>query len=222
MPLRVIPSAAGYVEPDAGGKLFAPAAERNAAAILALLTRVAPTSGDALEIASGTGQHVTALAAALPGLSWQPTEIDAARRASIDSHVRDSRLTNLARAIPLDATTPGWASADGGAHGGKALILLVNLLHLISVAEANLLIAEAAAALAPGGIFTAYGPFMRAGKLTSDGDRDFDATIRAQDPEAGYKDDADVIDWLQAAGLTLREAVEMPANNLALVAQRPR
>ena len=218
MPLRVIPSTAGYVEPDADGKLFAPAAERNAAAIVALLARVAPPSGDALELASGTGQHITALAAALPGLSWQPTEIDAARRTSIDAFVADSGLGNVAPAIPLDATAPGW----GTAHGGKSLILLVNLLHLISVAEANLLIAEAAAALAPGGFFTAYGPFMRAGKLTSDGDRDFDATIRAQDPEAGYKDDADVIDWLQAAGLTLREAVEMPANNLALVAQRPR
>ena len=222
MPLRVIPSAAGYVEPDAGGKLFAPAAERNAAAILALLTRVAPTSGDALEIASGTGQHVTALAAALPGLSWQPTEIDAARRASIDSHVRDSGLTNLAPAIPLDATTPGWASADGGAHGGKALILLVNLLHLVSAEEARVLIAEVAAALAPGGIFTLYGPFRRSGALTSEGDRSFDATIRAQDPAAGYKDDLAVIDWMRRAGLTLTETVEMPANNLAFVAERPR
>ena len=66
-------------------RLHAPAAERNAAAITGVLTAHAPQQGKALEIASGTGQHVAAWARAMPGLSWQPSEVDSKRRDSIDS-----------------------------------------------------------------------------------------------------------------------------------------
>lgn len=78
------------------------------------------------------------------------------------------------------------------------------------------------AALAPGGRFVLYGPFLRGGETTSEGDARFDASLRAGDPEIGYKDDFDVIDWLHAAGLALIDVVEMPANNLSFVAERPR
>ena len=44
--------------------------------------------------------------------------------------------------------------------------------------------------------------------------------LRAADPDVGYKDDFDIVDWLHAAGLTLVEVVEMPANNLAFVSER--
>ena len=216
MPKRLIPSVEGYAQPDSDGQLFAPAAARNVDAIGDLLARVAPARGAALELASGTGQHVTAFAARLPDLDWQPTEIDATRRAGIDARVSASGLGNIAPAIPLDATAPGW----GAAHGDKALILLSNLLHLVSDAEAETLIGEAAAALAPGGVFVLYGPFMRNGALTSEGDVSFHASIQRQDAEAGYKDDGWVADRLAAAGLALRETAEMPANNLAFVATR--
>lgn len=217
MPYRHIPSVAGYAGDDSGGKQFAPAADRNKQALADLLDHVAPKTGNALELASGTGQHVVTYAARLPGLTWQPTEIDAGRRASIDLYVGEAGLKNVATAIELDATGAGW----GADHGGNALIVLANLLHLISNDEAQTLITEAAHALAPGGIFVIYGPFMRGGELTSDGDRDFHASLQAQDPETGYKDDFDVMDMLQAAGLEMAHVVEMPANNLVLAARRP-
>lgn len=40
-------------------------------------------------------------------------------------------------------------------------------------------------------------------------------------PKIGYKDDFDVIDLMQGAGLDMVQVIEMPANNLALVAERP-
>ncbi|MGV6846837.1 MAG: DUF938 domain-containing protein [Marinibacterium sp.] len=208
---------ASNAEPRDAGKLFAPAAARNVDVICDLLADVAPESGQALELASGTGQHVVAFARRMPGLTWQPTETDAARRASIHAYAAESGLSNIAPSRALDAVQAGWAAE----WPGQDLIFLSNLLHLISSAEAETLIHEAARAVRPGGKLVIYGPFMRGGELTSDGDRSFDARLRAGDPEIGYKDDFDMLDHMVEAGLDIVSVVEMPANNLALVAGRP-
>ncbi|MCE8509855.1 DUF938 domain-containing protein [Ruegeria pomeroyi] len=210
------PSVASIATTGEGARMLAPAAERNVGVLCDLLEQVAPHQGRALELASGTGQHVSAFAARLPGLHWQPTEVDAQRRASIDAYCKG--LDNVAAARELNATRPGW----GANWAGQDLVVLINLLHLISEDEAATLIAEAAAALAPGGRLVIYGPFMRAGELTSEGDARFHAALTSEDPEIGYKDDFDTIDLMQAAGLEMAEVVEMPANNLALIAEKPR
>ncbi|WP_101068872.1 DUF938 domain-containing protein [Roseovarius salinarum] len=212
-----LPDSASVAKPGDDGRLHAPSAERNAGPLTALLRHHAPATGRALELASGTGQHAVAFARALPDLDWQPSEVDAERRASIDAWAARDGLPNLHPAIHLDATAPGW----GAAHAGQALVLLVNLFHLIGEAEARTIVAEAAQALAPGGRFIVYGPFLRDGEATSDGDARFDASLRAQDPGIGYKDDFDVVDWVHEAGLVLVDVVEMPANNLSIVARRP-
>lgn len=218
MPRRLnLPDSASTATPGEDGRLYAPSSERNAAPILALLKHHGPTEGRALELAAGTGQHAAHFASALPELQWQPTEIDPTRRQSIDSWAKTVDAPNLLPAIEVDATAPGW----GAQYAGQDLILLVNLLHLISTPQARTLIAEAAQALAPGGRLILYGPFLRDGDATSDGDASFHASLTAQDPEIGYKDDFDVIDWLHEAWLELVDVVEMPANNLALIAKRP-
>lgn len=214
MPRRLnLPDTASVATPEGDGRMFAPSAARNADAIVALVCDRAPDSGTALEIASGTGQHIVRLAAAMPGLTWQPSDVDPARRASIDAYVGEAGLANLLPAAPLDATAPGW----GADHGGQDFILLVNLLHLISETEARILIREAATALAPGGVLMVYGPFKRDEDLTSEGDAAFHASLTAQDPEIGYKSDFDVLDWGQAEWLDYVDMVEMPANNLAIL-----
>jgi SAM-dependent methyltransferase len=214
---RNVPPEASVAHAGADARMHAPAAERNAEAITEALQDIAPAKGRALELASGTGQHAVAFARALPGLDWQPSEIADDRRASIDAHAAATSLPNLRAAIPLDATEPGW----GVRHSGQALIVLVNLLHLISAEEAQILIAEAAQALAPGGVLAIYGPFLREGRATSEGDARFHASLEAQDPDLGYKDVAEVQSWLEAQGLHPLRTVEMPANNLFLSARRP-
>lgn len=195
------------------GRMTAPSALRNRAAITQAVLDHAPAKGRALEIASGTGEHVVTLATATPGLDWQPSDIDPARRRSVDAWVESEGVTNVARAMYLDATRPGWS----GEAGLVDFILLVNLLHLISDEAAATVLDEMARALASGGVALIYGPFLRDGRATSEGDRAFDASLRAQDPSIGYKDAGWVSSRLSLAGLGMAEEREMPANNLALV-----
>lgn len=215
---RKLPATASVAEAQGGGKLHAPAAARNANALSDLLVRHAPSRGKALEVASGTGQHVVAFATALPALSWQPTDIEAQRLISIDAHVKDAGVSNVAPAKMLDATRSGWHET----HEGMDLIVLVNLLHLISKAEARTVIREAGLALRPGGVFVLYGPFSRDGALTSDGDQRFDAELRNADPQIGYKDTTEIMAWLTDAGLSCDKPQDMPANNLAFLATKGR
>ncbi|MGC1503399.1 MAG: DUF938 domain-containing protein [Sulfitobacter sp.] len=212
---RKLPPSASIATPVEGAKLHAPSAERNADHIAALLKLHGPAVGQALEIASGTGQHIITFAAALPDLRWQPTDIAADRLRSIDSYVQSSGVRNVKPAHLLNATTAGW-SAD---HGGQDLIVVVNLLHLISAAEARIVLAEAAQALSPTGAMLIYGPFKRAGALTSEADQRFDAELREADPVIGYKDTQEMQGWFADVGLTAISQ-DMPANNLAFIARK--
>ena len=196
--------------------MSAPSALRNRDVICAELVRLAPATGRALEIASGTGEHVVRFAAAMPGLEWQPTDPDPARRASIAAWAAEAGLRNIHAPRALDAAGPGWSSEFGPAD----LVVLVNLLHLVSWPEAETVLSEVAAVLAPGGVFALYGPFLRDGTATSEGDAAFDAHLRAQDSAIGYKDVIDTCARLVTAGLAHVETVAMPANNLLLVFER--
>ena len=78
----------------------APAASRNRAPILEVLRKYLPESGTVLEIASGTGEHVSYFAAAMPHLNWQPTDIDPAALSSTTAYCEDADLGE-----PGDAAT---------------------------------------------------------------------------------------------------------------------
>lgn len=218
MPRRLnLPDSASVATPDSGGKLFAPSAARNTEPLTKALADFVPPQGRALEIASGTGQHIVSYASAFPQVTWQPTEVAEDRITSIAAYLSEASLTNVESPILLDATAPGW----GGTSGPVDLILLSNLLHLVSQAEAEILISEAAKALAPGGCLVIYGPFSRDGVLISDGDVQFDQSLRTQDPEIGYKSDVAIQAFGASCGLTPNKPIEMPANNLLLTWQAP-
>ena len=213
--MSALPPSASIATPSEGAKLFAPSAERNLPVITAFLSEVAPPQGRALEIASGTGQHIVALATALPNIDWFPSEIAPERMASINAYAASAQLSNIHPAIALDATKQGWSAL----HAPFDLIHLGNLLHLISQPAAHTLLTEASLALPPTGTLTLYGPFMRNGALTSDGDAQFHTELSTANPAIGYKDDQWINEVLTSAGLSL-SVREMPANNLAFIAKR--
>ncbi len=191
-------------------RMSAPSARRNMAPILEVLHTHAPAEGRALEIAAGTGEHAVAFSRAFPGLDWQPTDLDPDRLASIEAWRQAEGPANLRPPQNLNAATPGWHTT----HGPADMILLVNLLHLIADAEAEAVLTGIAQALAPGGKAFLYGPFLRNGETTSEGDAAFHASLQAQDTAIGYKD----IAWVRDRLSPLRtETVEMPSNNLIII-----
>ena len=211
-----LPKTASVANYESDGRLNAPSAVRNSQPIVELVKKTAIKSGNALEIASGTGQHVVKLASALPHLNWQPSDVDEARIKSIRCWSNDQHLTNLKPPCLLDATTKGWATE----HYGQDFILLVNLLHLISTKETKILVKEISKALASNGLSIIYGPFMRSGKLISKNDMEFHHSLINTDPDLGYKNDVDMLNLFGEVGLVHLSTEKMPANNLAFILQK--
>ncbi len=213
-----LPPTASVVVQSGDGRLSAPAAEKNAGPITELVKEYAPERGDALEIASGTGQHIVELAVVKPNLNWQPSDIDPLRIASIETWCKEYNLANVKSPVILNATELGWSSK----FNRQKFILLVNLVHLISEDEAKILVSEISAALAPGGRSMIYGPFKRNNKLTSAGDQTFHQSLIKADPQIGYKNDAWMTAKFEDAKLELLKVVPMPANNLAFICEKLR
>ena len=212
-----IPPTASVVHQNGDGRLNSPAAEKNSVSIVELAIATAPHSGKALEIASGTGQHIIRLAAALPNLIWQPSDVDQNRIKSIEAWSSDKNLINLNVPCFLDATHAGWSEN----YSNFDFLILINLLHLISDKETKILIAEVAKSLAPKGRAVIYGPFMRHGALTSLGDADFHQSLIKADAEIGYKNDDSILKMFDELGLINLGTKNMPANNLAFIFEKP-
>jgi len=211
-----LPDTASVAVSQGDGRLFAPSAERNSAPIVNLIKRIAPEPGNALEIASGTGQHIVQLALSLPNIIWSPSDVEGERLKSISAWVESENLLNIKPPMYLDATETGWAKSLPKSN----FILLVNLLHLISWDETETLISELSIALKTKGIALVYGPFMRNGQLISEGDKNFHTSLIQTDPDIGYKNDLEMLTLFSNSGLVHLETVEMPANNAAFVLQK--
>ncbi|NOV24870.1 DUF938 domain-containing protein [Cupriavidus necator] len=199
-------------DPDA--RRMAPATDRNREPILAVLRQVLPARGTVLEIASGTGQHAVHFAAALPGLTWQPSDPDEAARASIAAWTAHAGLANVRAPLALDVCRQPW-----GIDAADAVVC-INMIHIAPWAAAEALFAGAGKLLGPGGVLFLYGPYRRGGAHTAPSNAAFDAQLRATDPDWGVRDMEAVIALGAAQGLRCDEPVPMPANNFCLVLRK--
>ena len=196
---------------------FSPAADRNKQAILELLQQVLPAQGTALEIASGTGQHVAWFALQMPQWIWQPTDADAPALNSIDAHIMQGRLANVQAPLLLDVLSPVWLPSDTPAFDA---IYCANMLHIAPWATCTALMQGAARHLACDGKLITYGPYLEDQVVTAPGNLGFDQELRAQNPNWGLRRREDVEQEAALAGLKLAQRFAMPANNLLLVWSR--
>lgn len=194
-----------------------PAAERNKQAILDVLRSVLPARGTALEIASGTGQHVAWFAAALPGWTWQPTEADAGLLPAIGERVAQEALTNVRPPLLLDVTASRWPSGGTEFEPGFDAIFCANMLHIAPWACCAGLMQGAARYLAPSGVLVTYGPYLEDEVTTAPSNLAFDASLKSRAGQWGLRRREDVEAEAARAGLALRQRHAMPANNLLLV-----
>ena len=211
----------GSRRPD--GCLDAPAFHRNHQAIRGVLERyLTGKSGDALEIGSGTGQHVVEFARQFPEVTWWPSDLNDNHLVSIEAWRRHSGLANIRSARRLDVSDPAWGDAMTGAGGPGELLAVfcANVIHIAPWQVAEGLIAGAGRALRNGGMLFLYGPFKRGGKHTADSNIAFDSSLRQGNPEWGVRDVDDVEKLADHAKLSLIDIAEMPANNLTLVLRR--
>jgi SAM-dependent methyltransferase len=201
-------------EKQADGKWFTDTAERNKGPILDVLARVLPKQGVVLEIASGTGQHVLHFARALPGLAWQPSDPDAELRQSIALRVKEQGLANVKLPIDLEATRLPWPLQRADA------VVCINMIHVAPWSATRALLEGAKALLPAQHVLFLYGPYRRFGQHTSKSNEQFDADLRAHDPEWGLRDLEAVSDAAASCGFALAEVVPMPANNFSLIFKR--
>ena len=176
-PLRLEP-----VELRGDGRQFSPSAARNCGPIREVLIRVLPNKGIALEIGSGTGEHVISFAKALPGLVWLPSDPDAASRASIKAWRATEGLTNVHAPVAIDVRERIWGVEDDAPF--DAMISL-NMVHIAPWEAALGLLAGAGRLLKPDGVLVLYGPFMRGGTHTAASNVAFDADLKRRDPCSG-------------------------------------
>ena len=196
-------------------KPFAPAAERNADAILELLRYEFRDCSNVLEIGSGTGQHAVHFAAALGHLHWQTSDVDE-NHAAISAWIDDSRLDNVAAPMSLDVRT---AEIDEQRYDG---VFSANTAHIMSFETVADMIALVSRALCAGGVFCLYGPFRIDGEFSTDSNEQFHASLRAGDPQMGIRELADVDALAEKGGLHRESLYAMPANNLAVTWRKGR
>jgi len=193
-------------------RLYAPSVARNREPIAAALRGLLPEAGMVLEVASGSGEHALHLAREFPNLTFQPSDPGAEARASIAAWREAEGPPNLLPPIRLDVLEDAPFPPAAG-------VLCINMIHIAPWAATLGLLRHAAAALPAGAPLILYGPYLRAGVPTAEGNRAFDADLRARNPEWGIRALEDVA---EAAGddFALERVVEMPANNLTVLFRR--
>ncbi len=160
-----------------------------------------------LEIASGSGHHAAIMAAALPDLIWQPSEIDAAGRETVAARVAALALPNLRAPVVLDVRRFPWPIASADA------VLCINMIHISPWEATVALFRGAAMILPPGGMVMSYGPYRFDGDFGAESNRAFDADLRARNPAWGVREVRDIAATAATCGFASLGQWAMPANN---------
>lgn len=195
-------------------RLFAPATLRNREPILDILRKILPATGLVLEIASGSGEHVSHFAAALPALTFQPSDPDQDALISTAAWIGESGLANIRPPVQLDAAAAEWPVRSADA------IICINMIHISPWAATRGLMTQAGRLLPDGAPLYLYGPYRRPGRALEPSNLAFDESLRARNPEWGLRELDDVAALAEEAGLGGPEVIEMPANNLSVIFRR--
>lgn len=207
----------GAVPQSEDGRFESPTVYRNAPPIIAQLAQIfGHAPGRVLEIGCGTGQHSALYSQAFPAIEWWPSDPDPDHRTSTKAWARH---WNAPERSPLDLDAAAdWASDPRvNALGPLTAVYSSNVIHIAPFAVAVGIIAGAGKILSQNGLLIFYGPFREGGAHTGDGNRAFDAGLRAENPDWGVRDVDELRPLAEAAGLVQDRMIVMPANNRLLI-----
>jgi len=192
---------------------FSGAAERNRQPILDQLRILFPQQGTILEIGSGTGQHAVFFARNLPGLLWQPSD-RSENLAGLEARFSAEGSERILPLLQLDVLHDPWPGCSyAGAYSA-------NTAHIMSWDAVVAMFTAVAVHLVPGARFCLYGPFNIDNRFTSESNAQFDAGLRAKDPQMGIRDMAAIESLANLHQMQLEHKLAMPANNFILVFKR--
>ncbi|MGM0576832.1 MAG: DUF938 domain-containing protein [Myxococcota bacterium] len=196
------------------GRILYPAPERNKGPILEVLRRWIPRGARVLEVASGTGQHAVHFAAALAGVTWQPSEPEPDLRRSIEAWTSHEGVPGVLPPIDLDVRRSPWPVDE------VDVVFNANMIHISPWEVTEALMAGAEQVVAPGGLVILYGPYKLGGTHTAGSNEAFHERLRNMDRRFGVRDLDDVAAVAARHGFDLVERVDMPANNQTVVFRR--
>ena len=191
----------------------APAAARNAAPIIEVLRRELSVPCRLLEIGSGTGLHAVRVSEAMPGITWQATEVDAqVENLRLSLRAVDEELADRVRALDVDQPVAFNAGFDA--------IFSCNTAHIMALDSVENMFRCVAESGLPECCFLLYGPFRLHDDFTSPSNAVFDETLRRQDPRMGIRDLETLDEFAGAHEFTRTALYAMPSNNLLPVWRR--
>lgn len=204
-------------EDGGDGRRYAPSTARNREPIRDVFAAQGLTSGQVLEIASGTGEHGAFLTDAFPELHWTYSDIDPAGRASQEAWRDAAGHDRLSGPLVIDASSDDWGEVEGKAWD---LIVSVNMVHISPFAATEGLVRGAGRLLRPGGHLFLYGPYARNGDIAPS-NAVFSENLQSRDPAWGVRDlDLDLVPLASREGLRLKTVIQMPSNNLSVLFRR--
>ena len=200
------------------GIAFSQACENNKQPILEVLQQELQASTHVLEVGSGTGQHSVYFAPRLTYLTWQTSDM-LANHATINAWHVAYPAPNLYAPLTFDVSCDSVPMKNAVDITYDA-VFTANTLHIMSWSLVAKLFQLVGDILPLNGKFIVYGPFNEHGNYTSEGNRQFDHSLRQRDANSGIRHLEDVIDLANAHHLTLSRRYEMPSNNQILVFEK--
>jgi SAM-dependent methyltransferase len=194
-------------------KPFSPSCEQNQRPIYEVLEKAFRGRKKVLELASGTGQHAVFFAARMPDLIWQTSDL-ANNLPGIREWLFEAALPNTPWPLELSSENSPWPVKDVDA------VFCANAVHIMSWPSVERLFQGIGEVLTPFGLLALYGPFNYNGHYTSESNRQFDESLKSQNPASGVRDFEAIQKLAEAHGFVLLEDIEMPANNRTLIWQK--
>ncbi|XP_039904108.1 methyltransferase-like 26 B isoform X1 [Simochromis diagramma] len=171
--------------------LLSPQAERNWESVCSVLEDVLESQSHrqlfALELGSGTGQHIIRFAQKMPFVIWQPSDIKEDSLESIKAYIAATQAKTVLPPVHLDASDP-WEKWAGLNHNSCDVIISINLLQYSSFKTAQGVFSGAGQILKQNGLLITYGVYAVNGIITPSCNEKLDEELRKMNPDWGLPD----------------------------------